>query len=61
MVLTTPSGYASALAQAIDEATHPGIAGTVAGDNTIFVASRDGTPAAAQREELTGHLLQGAA
>ena len=38
-----------------------GIAGTVAGDNTIFVASRDGTPAAALREELTGPLLQGAA
>lgn len=61
VVLTTPSGYANALAQAIDEAGHPGIAGTVAGDNMIFVAARDGTPAAALRDELTGHLLQGAA
>lgn len=61
VVLTTPSGYANALAQAIDEAGHPGIAGTVAGDNMIFVAARDGTAAAALRDELTGHLLQGAA
>ncbi|MEX2613471.1 MAG: hypothetical protein WD380_07825 [Gaiellaceae bacterium] len=61
VVLTTPSGYANALAQAIDEAGHPGIAGTVAGDNTILVVARDGAPAAALREELAGHLLQGAA
>ena len=61
VVLTTPSGYANALAQAIDEAEHPGIAGTVAGDNTIFVAVRDGISSVALRDELTGHLLQGAA
>ena len=61
VVLTTPSGYANALAQAIDEASHPGIAGTVAGDNTIFVAARDGVSAAVLRDELSGHLLQGAA
>jgi transcriptional regulator of arginine metabolism len=61
IVLTTPSGYANALAQAIDEARHPGIAGTVAGDNAIFVAVRDGTPVAALHDELTGHLLKGAA
>jgi transcriptional regulator of arginine metabolism len=61
VVLTTPSGYANALAQAIDEAAHPGVAGTVAGDNTIFVAARDGISAAMLRDELSGHLLQGAA
>lgn len=61
LVLTTPSGYANALAQAVDEARHPGIAGCVAGDNTIFVAARDGTSAAALYEELAGHLLKGAA
>jgi transcriptional regulator of arginine metabolism len=58
VVLTTPSGYANALAQAIDEAGHPGVAGTVAGDNTILVVVRDGTPASALRDELSGHLLQ---
>ncbi len=42
-IVTTPSGYASALAQAIDEGGHPSIAGTLAGDNTIFVAAKDGT------------------
>jgi len=61
VVLTTPSGFANALAQAVDEAGHPAIAGTVAGDNTIFVAVRDGTPAPALRDELGGYLLQGAA
>jgi len=61
VVVTTPSGYANALAQAIDEAGHAGIVGTLAGDNTILVVARDGTPAAVLRDELTGHLLQGAA
>jgi transcriptional regulator of arginine metabolism len=60
VVVVTPSGYANALAQAIDEAGHPAIAGTIAGDNTILVVARDGTSAAALREELMGHLLQGA-
>jgi arginine repressor len=56
VVVTTPSGYASALAQALDEGAHPGIAGTVAGDNTIFVAPREGTTAAALGDELLQHL-----
>jgi transcriptional regulator of arginine metabolism len=61
VVVTTPSGHANALAQAIDAADHPGVAGTVAGDNTIFIAAREGTAAAALRDELAGHLLEGAA
>ena len=61
VVVTTPSGYANALAQAIDEAAHPGIAGTLAGDNSILVVARDGTPAAVLKDELSGHLLQGVA
>jgi transcriptional regulator of arginine metabolism len=61
IVVTTPSGYANALAQAIDEAGHPGIAGTVAGDNAILVVARDGTPAVVLRDELAGHVLEGAA
>jgi transcriptional regulator of arginine metabolism len=61
LVITTPSGYANALAQAMDEAAHPGIAGTVAGDNTIIVVVRDGSSAAGLQGELLGHLLEGAA
>ncbi len=61
VVVTTPSGYASALAQSIDEGSHPAIAGTIAGDNTIFVAVRDGVEAQVLKSELAGHLLQGAA
>ncbi len=61
VVVTTPSGSANALAQAMDEASHPAVAGTLAGDNTIFVATRDGASAQALQEELTGYLLQGAA
>jgi transcriptional regulator of arginine metabolism len=61
VVLTTPSGYANALAQAIDESGHPAIAGTIAGDNAILVVARDGTPAAVLRDELAGHVLEGVA
>ena len=61
VVLTTPSGYANALAQAIDEARHPAIAGTVAGDNTIFVAVHENASSAVLRDELLGQLLEGAA
>jgi transcriptional regulator of arginine metabolism len=61
VVITTPSGYANALAQAMDEAAHPSIAGTIAGDNTIFVAVHDGVSATSFKDELLGHLLQGAA
>jgi transcriptional regulator of arginine metabolism len=61
VVVTTPSGYANALAQAMDEASHPSVAGTLAGDNTIFVAARDGVAAQALEDELAGYLLQGAA
>jgi transcriptional regulator of arginine metabolism len=56
VVVTTPPGYASALAQAIDEGNHPGIAGTIAGDNTIFVAPREGTTSRDLGTELAEHL-----
>jgi transcriptional regulator of arginine metabolism len=56
VVLVTPSGYASALAQAIDEGRHPRIAGTLAGDNTIFVAPRAGVSPEELRDELAAHL-----
>jgi transcriptional regulator of arginine metabolism len=41
VVVTTPYGYAQALAQAIDVARHPHIAGTIAGENTVLLVSRE--------------------
>jgi transcriptional regulator of arginine metabolism len=57
VIVITPPGYASALAQAIDEGRHPAIAGTLAGDKSLFVVPRDGPSApAALCDELSGHL-----
>lgn len=55
-VVKTPPGYASALARAIDEASLPDVVGTVAGDDTIFVAAREGLEGAELAEELRHHL-----
>ncbi|HET7571599.1 MAG TPA: arginine repressor [Gaiellaceae bacterium] len=41
VVVTTPYGYASALAQAIDVAHHRHIAGTIAGENTVLLVARE--------------------
>lgn len=56
LVLTTPPGHANALARAIDGARLQDVAGTVAGDDTIFVAARDGVTGTQLAEELTHHL-----
>jgi transcriptional regulator of arginine metabolism len=42
LVMQTPRGLATPLADAIDSAQLPDVAGTIAGENTIFVAARDG-------------------
>ena len=41
MVLRTPAGAAQFLASAIDHAAWSSILGTVAGDDTVLVISRD--------------------
>jgi len=41
LVIHTPSGTANLVARAIDEAGFAGVAGTVAGDDTIIVVLRD--------------------
>jgi transcriptional regulator of arginine metabolism len=46
LVVRTAPGFASALAEAIDRAALPEVAGTLAGENTIFVAARDGATGA---------------
>jgi transcriptional regulator of arginine metabolism len=41
VVVATPYGYAQALAQAIDVAHHPHVAGTIAGENTVLLIARE--------------------
>ncbi|HWG56805.1 MAG TPA: hypothetical protein VNT58_09825, partial [Gaiellaceae bacterium] len=61
VVVTTPSGFASALAEEIDRAGHPLVLGTVAGDNTILIIARAGVPGTRLRDELRAYLTEGAA
>jgi len=58
LVIHTPRGFAAALADAIDDASLPEVAGTVAGDNTILIAVRDGSSAAELASDFT-HYLEG--
>jgi transcriptional regulator of arginine metabolism len=61
VVVGTPYGYASALAQAIDVARHPHIAGSVAGENTVLLISREPVTGADLAAELQAQRLPGAA
>jgi len=57
VVLRTPAGAAQFLASAIDHAAWPAILGTVAGDDTVLVISRDpvgGDALAAEFRRLAG-------
>ena len=54
MVLRTPAGAAQFLASAVDHAAWSSILGTVAGDDTVLVISRD--PAGGT--EVAGALLR---
>jgi transcriptional regulator of arginine metabolism len=52
LVVQTPRGVAVPLADAIDAAGLPEIAGTIAGDNTLFVAAREPHTGAELAEQL---------
>ena len=56
LVIKTPRGFAVALADAIDDAALPEVAGTIAGDNTVFVAARDGLTGVELETHLRSHL-----
>jgi transcriptional regulator of arginine metabolism len=56
LVITTPNGLAAPLADAIDEVGLADVAGTIAGENTIFVAARDGMSGADLEEQFNHHL-----
>lgn len=45
VVLRTHPGHAMSLARAIDQEEWPDVAGTIAGDDTIFLAALDGATA----------------
>lgn len=53
-VIRTPPGTANLVARRIDEASLPGVAGTVAGDDTIIAVLRKGNAGRALKELLTG-------
>jgi transcriptional regulator of arginine metabolism len=59
VVLTTPPGFASPLAEAIDRAQLADVAGTIAGENTVFVAAREGVTGAELAAAMS-HQLEGA-
>ena len=44
VIIKTITGSASAAAEAVDSLKWPDILGTIAGDNTIFIAIREGKP-----------------
>jgi transcriptional regulator of arginine metabolism len=56
LVVQTPRGLATPLADAIDAAQLPDVAGTIAGENTIFVAARDGLTGADLAEQFRHYL-----
>ena len=56
LVLSTPPGHANALARAIDAAGLGDVAGTVAGDDTIFIAAREGVLGQDLAEQFRHHL-----
>jgi transcriptional regulator of arginine metabolism len=52
VVLRTPPGHAAALASSLDRAGIAGVAGTVAGDDTILVVCTERTPGRAMARQL---------
>jgi transcriptional regulator of arginine metabolism len=58
LIVRTPAGFASPLAEAIDRAGPADVAGTIAGENTVFVAAREGI-AGGELAETFRHYLEG--
>lgn len=56
VVIRTAPGNANALGRAFDDAGLPEVAGCVAGDDTIFVAAREGTTGSELAQGLRHHL-----
>jgi transcriptional regulator of arginine metabolism len=56
LVIATPSGFAAPLAYAIDHSALEDVAGTIAGEDTVFVAARDGITGAELEEQFRRRL-----
>ena len=56
VVVKTPPASAHPVARALDEAALPGIVGTIAGDDTVFVATADPDTALALERRLMSPL-----
>ncbi|HEX6230128.1 MAG TPA: arginine repressor [Actinomycetota bacterium] len=61
LLIRTPPGAANALAEAMDRSALPGVAGTIAGDDTILVVPRKGATARSIERALTGTMRAGPA
>ena len=59
VILRTPPGSANVVAKALDSAGIEGVAGTIAGDDTIFVAVADGMAAGRLAETLAERRNRG--
>jgi transcriptional regulator of arginine metabolism len=59
LIVRTPPGAAAALAEGIDRAGFPFVAGTVAGDNTILVLGREGVDASQLERSFTQVMEEG--
>ena len=53
LIVRTPPGAANVLAEGIDRAGLPEVAGTIAGDNTILIVGREGVGATAIDDTLS--------
>jgi transcriptional regulator of arginine metabolism len=56
LVIQTPRGFAAALADAIDETGLQEVVGTIAGDNTVFVAVREGSSSTELAADFSNYL-----
>ena len=58
VVLRTPPGHANALASALDRSGLAGVAGTVAGDDTVLVVCAERTPGRAVARQLAALAVE---
>jgi transcriptional regulator of arginine metabolism len=59
VILKTDPGFAQAMALALDGGNLPSLAGTIAGDDTIFAAASDPEHLGRLEEEILARLAQG--